>query len=189
MNATAYVLAGGRSRRFGEDKALYEVGGTPLIQRPIECLSQRFPSVSIITKEPDRYRSLGVPVVEDVHSQQTPLVGVLTGLEAAETTWSVFLACDMPSMTPEVMTELGRGCDAQAGGPMPQAVVPVTEHGPQPLAAFYSTDGLNALRQSIREERSMKGWLADLRVRTVPFEDETPFRNVNRKDDLRFLRA
>lgn len=183
MNATAYVLAGGQSRRFGEDKALYAVEGAPLIQRPIECLSRCFSSVSVIAKEPDRYRSLGVPVVEDVHPQQMPHVGVLTGLEAAETEWGFFLACDMPSMTPDVIEALGAARDS-AGSRMPTAVVPVTEHGPQPLAAFYSTDALSSLRQAIHEERSMKGWLSDLRVRTVPFEDETPFRNVNRKKDL-----
>lgn len=186
MDATAYVLAGGQSRRFGENKALYEVGGRPLIQRPIDCLSGLFSTVSIIAKKPALYQSFEVPVVEDVHPQQMPHVGVLSGLEAAETRWSVFLACDMPSMTPDVIEALGAARDS-AGSRTPQAVVPVTEHGPQPLAAFYSTDGLGALRQSIREERSMKGWLADLRVRTVPFEDETPFRNVNRKEDLTSL--
>jgi molybdopterin-guanine dinucleotide biosynthesis protein A len=184
IHATAYVLAGGQSRRFGEDdKALYEVDGVPLIQRPIDCLSGLFPSVSIIAKDPAAYRSLGVPVVEDAHPQQMPHVGVLTGLEAAETTWSFFLACDMPLMTPAVIEVLW-GAREGAEAERPQAVVPVTDHGPQPLAAFYSTDGLNALRQAIQEEWSMKGWLSELRVRTVRFEDKTPFRNVNRKSDL-----
>lgn len=188
MNATAYVLAGGQSRRFGEDKALYEVGGRPLIQRPIKCLSRCFSSVSIVAKDPAPYRSLGVPVLKDVYAQQMPHVGILTGLERAETAWSFFLACDMPLMTREVVTALWQARDSQSGSRTPQAVVPETEHGFQPLAAFYSTEGLDALRRAIQEERSMKGWLSELRIRTVPFDDETPFRNVNRKEDLRFVR-
>ncbi len=183
MNVTGFVLAGGQSRRFGEDKALYEVEGAPLIQRPIDCLLTCCSSVLVIAKAPDDYRSLGVPVVTDAHSQQMPHVGVLTGLEATETTWSVFLACDMPSMTVDAIEMLWAARDS-GGARAPQAVVPVTDHGPQPLAAFYSTDARSALRQAIREEWSMKGWLSELRVRTVRFEDETPFRNVNRKEDL-----
>jgi molybdopterin-guanine dinucleotide biosynthesis protein A len=183
MNATGYVLAGGQSRRFGrDDKALYEVDGAPLIQRPIDCLSECFSSVSVIAKAPAAYRRLGVPVVEDVHPQQMPHVGVLTGLEAAETSWSFFLACDMPLMTPAVIEALWAARQSEAE--RPQAVVPVTDHGPQPLAAFYSTEALDVLRQAIREEWSMKGWLSKVRVQTVRFEDETPFRNVNRKSDL-----
>lgn len=188
MNATAFILAGGQSRRFGEDKALYEVEGKPLIQRPIDCLSGRFSTVSIIAKDPAAYQSLGVPVVEDVHSPQTPLVGVLSGLDAAPTEWSFFLACDMPSMTPDVVEALWQARDA-SGSWTPEAVVPITNHGPQPLAAFYSTDGLPALRQAIDEKQSMKDWLSALRVRTVRFEDEAPFRNVNRKEDLSSVRT
>jgi molybdopterin-guanine dinucleotide biosynthesis protein A len=186
MNVTGYVLAGGQSRRFGEDKALYEIDRGPLIQRSIDCLSICCTSVSIIAKDPAKYRSLEVPVLEDVHPQQMPHVGVLTGLEAAETRWSVFLACDMPSMTVDVLETLWGARESSEGQP-PQAVVPVTDHGPQPLAAFYSTDALPALRQAIDEERSMKDWLSDLRVRTLRFEDEAPFRNVNRKEDLSSL--
>lgn len=185
MNATAYVLAGGQSRRFGEeDKAFYEVDGRPLIQRPIDCLTGCFSSVSIIAKDPAPYRSLGVPVLEDAHSQQMPHVGVLTGLRAAETTWSFFLACDMPAMTAEVVRALWQARDPQPDGRTLQAVVPVTDYGPQPLAAFYSTDGLDSLRRAIREEWSLKGWLSEVHVRTVRFEDEALFRNVNRKEDL-----
>ena len=36
-----YILAGGRSRRFGTDKARAEVGGTPLLRHAAASLSAR----------------------------------------------------------------------------------------------------------------------------------------------------
>lgn len=185
IDAEAFIPAGGQSRRFGEDKALHEVDGTPLIQRPIDCLRRVFDSVRIIAKEPAVYEGLGVPVLEDLSPKQLPLVGILTGLKASNTSWNFFLACDMPSMTTDVIRRLARSLlMADGNGDPVTAVVPETPSGRQPLAAFYSASGIDSLRTAIEEEWSMKAWLEHVRVRTVHFEDDTPFENVNRKGDL-----
>jgi len=183
LEATGYVLAGGESRRFGEDKALFTMDGEPLIQRPIASLEALVSSVMIVAKDLHTYAPFGVPVVEDDHPQRMPHVGVLTGLEAAETDWSVFLACDMPSMTPAVVRTL---FEARMGadGERVQAVVPETPSGVHPLAACYHRSAIDALRTAIEEEWSLRGWLSEISTRVVSFEDEEPFRNVNRKEDL-----
>lgn len=185
IDAEAFIPAGGQSRRFGEDKALHMVEGTPLIQRPIDCLRDLFDSVRIIAKDPSVYEDLGVPVLEDLSPKQLPLVGILTGLEASSTDWNFFLACDMPSMTADVIRRLARALlMADGNGDPMTAVVPETPSGVQPLSAFYSKTGVESLRTAIEEEWSMKAWLEHGRVRTVHFEDDTPFENVNRKGDL-----
>lgn len=185
LDAESFIPAGGQSRRFGEDKALHRIDGTPLIQRPIDGLSRLFDSVRIIAKEPSTYEGLDVPVLEDCSPKQLPLVGILTGLEASGTDWNFFLACDMPSMTADVIRRLARSLRmADGNGDPVTAVVPVTPSGRQPLSAFYSTNGLDSLQTAIEEEWSMKAWLEHVRVRTVHFEDDTPFENVNRKADL-----
>jgi len=184
LEATGYVLAGGESRRFGEDKALFTVDGEPLIQRPIACLEALCASVSIVAKHPATYAPFGVPVVEDEYPQRMPHVGVLTGLETAETEWSVVLACDMPSITPAVVRTLSEAREGADSEEQVQAVVPETPSGVHPLAAWYHRSAAEALRTAIAEEWSLRGWLSEIATRVVSFDDEEPFRNVNRKADL-----
>jgi molybdopterin-guanine dinucleotide biosynthesis protein A len=183
-NATGFVLSGGESRRFGEDKALFNLGGEPLIRRPLACLQALFPSVAIVAKHPPTYATFDVSVVEDAHPQRMPHVGILTGLQTAETAWSVFLACDMPSMTPDVVRTLYEARRAKRGTESVQAVVPETPSGVHPLAGCYHRSATEALRTAIDEEQSLRGWLSEIATRVVPFEKEEPFRNVNRKEDL-----
>lgn len=184
LDAPGFVLAGGESRRFGEDKALFTIGGDPLIQRPIACLEQLFASVSIIAKHPATYAPFGVPVVEDEYPQRMPHVGILTGLEAAESNWSTFLACDMPSITPGVVRMIYEARRSDDGAGSVQAVVPKTPSGVHPLAACYHRSAADALRTAIQEEWSLREWLSDISTRVVSFDLEEPFRNVNRKADL-----
>jgi len=182
--AAGFVLAGGESRRFGEDKALFPVNDEPLIRRPLACLRALFPSVAIIAKRPSAYAAFEVPVVEDAYPQRMPHVGILTGLEVAETAWSVVLACDMPSMTPDVARTLYEARGSEGGSESVQAVVPETPSGVHPLAGCYHRSAMDALRTAVEEEWALRGWLSEISTRVVAFEEDEPFRNVNRKSDL-----
>lgn len=184
LKATGFVLAGGESRRFGEDKALFLVNGEPLLRRPLTCLQALVPSVAIIAKDPSTYAAFEAPVVEDAYPQRMPHVGILTGLEAAETAWSVFLACDMPSVTPDVVRTLYEARGSEDGTESVQAVVPETPSGVHPLAGCYHRSVMDTLRTAIELEWSLRGWLSEISTRVVSFEEEEPFRNVNRKSDL-----
>ncbi len=92
---SGFVLAGGRSRRMGCDKALLEVNGQPLLLRAVTLLKAHVGSVTVLGPQ-GRYESLGVPVLPDRWPRQGPLGALLTGLEISANGWSVFLACDLP---------------------------------------------------------------------------------------------
>lgn len=183
-DATGFILAGGKSRRFGEDKALFTLDGEALITRPLACLNDLLPSVAVIAKHPPAYAGFGVPVLADTHARQMPHVGVLTGLEAAETGWSVFLACDMPSITTEVVRTLLDARASDDGAGPPAAVVPETPGGVHPLAGCYHRRALPMLRAAIENEWSLRRWVSEMSTRIVSFDADEPFRNVNRKSDL-----
>ena len=56
----AYILAGGRSVRFGSDKARALVEGEPLIRRVADGLAQVTGSITAVAQQADAYADLGV---------------------------------------------------------------------------------------------------------------------------------
>src|SRR5258706_15667192 len=80
-----YVLAGGGSTRFWRDKALVEVGGTPMLKRMIELLRQVTKEVKIVAAA-NTHAAFGGTTVEDGRPGEVPLAGTITSLEAAART-------------------------------------------------------------------------------------------------------
>ena len=96
---TGLILAGGKSSRFGKNKALVEVGGIRLIERVIRVMGCVFQQVIIITNTPDEYAYLNLPMIEDLIKGLGPLGGLYTGLEFISTEAGFFVACDMPFLS------------------------------------------------------------------------------------------
>jgi len=180
---SAYILAGGMSRRFGADKALYDFQGQPLIRYPLALLSRHFSTVYIIAKDPAKYASLGYPVIPDISPAQTPLVGIRTGLEHSPADWNCFIACDLPFLTDQVITRLSEAVDHRAPQGV-RAVVAETPGGLQPLTACYHRELADSLAAEGQENHSVKDWIRKLDAAFVFFQEEAPFRNINRKEDL-----
>jgi len=97
---TAVVLAGGRSSRYGENKALVTFQGVPLIERALHTMDSIFHRVVLITNTPDAYAYLRVPMFEDLIKGLGPLGGIYTGLQVIPDPAGFFVACDMPFLNP-----------------------------------------------------------------------------------------
>ncbi len=189
-NIPAFILAGGYSRRFGENKALYSHQGRPLIQYAIDLLSELCQTVTITAKDVAAYKGLAIPVLADAAAQQSPLVGLWTGLNASADDWNLFVACDLPQLTRGVVTRLLEAVLRQPADPLQPAIVPVTPNaGLQPLCACYHKSLLAGIEQSLQREESVQKLLAGVNLHTLEFADERPFRNLNRKEDLHDVAA
>lgn len=186
---TGIVLAGGGSRRMGADKAWLRVGGVPMIRHVLDALLLCCAEVCVVAKEPSAYRSLGVRVVVDGHTEQAPLVGVIAGLRAARTLYGFVAACDLPLLSPDVvvwMASLAPGHDA---------VVPRVDGRWHPLHAVYTVRAREALAAEWASGvRPMYEALRRLRVREVSAGDLAAFdprlrtlRNINTEDDYQSL--
>lgn len=137
-DCTALILAGGESRRMGQDKANLLLGEKTLLQRVSMIVKPLFNDtiISVRQHRPD----CDLLQVCDNPSHAGPLAGLAAGLEQAKTTWLFAVACDMPFITAsliECLAEFREGVDA---------VVPVVDGYPQPMAAFYATRCLGALQ-------------------------------------------
>jgi molybdopterin-guanine dinucleotide biosynthesis protein A len=111
----AAILAGGRSRRMGTDKALVDFHGEPLIARPIAAARAAGLEPVAVAKHT---LPLDVPTWIDGYETSHPLSGLLTALEHGPV---VAIACDQPFVTPELLAELAaqEGFAITRGEPFP----------------------------------------------------------------------
>src|SRR6188474_2006896 len=83
---TGIVLAGGRSKRMGQDKAWIPLNGRPMIAWVLEAVREVTQYQMIVSRRSSgRLLSLDVPIVEDRFPARGPLTGVHAGLKAAPT--------------------------------------------------------------------------------------------------------
>jgi molybdopterin-guanine dinucleotide biosynthesis protein A len=109
----AYILAGGQSRRFGEDKAMVVIDGQPQLVRLADDLRSLGCRVSVVTSRPGAYRQLGLRTVVDRRPGLGPLAGLERALEDAQSPegalrWALVLACDTLELPSRWLTALCR---------------------------------------------------------------------------------
>lgn len=114
---SAAVLAGGRSRRMGEDKALLPLapGGAPLLAVVLERLGGIADDPFIVATDRPAYGAFGVPVYADAYPEAGTLGGIATALRHAKHEHCLVVACDMPFINPGLlawMAALPRTYDA-----------------------------------------------------------------------------
>lgn len=169
-DCTAVILAGGDSRRMGQDKAALPLHGRTLLQHVADALVQVFPQVIVSVRQPRA--GLDLPQVCDAVLEGGPLAGLAAAMECIETPWIFAAGCDMPFLVPVVMEELARRRDGH------QAVVPLVQGHPQPLAAFYARDCLDAIRD-IRERGGKQSLRALLERLDVCYVDEAQLKEFD----------
>ncbi len=130
-----FVLAGGRSRRMGQDKGRLLWEGVALVRHQWQRLEGLVPPAVVLGGD---YGDLGLPCVADEYPGEGPLGGILTAL--GQSPAALILAVDMPRVSTASLRALfeTEGADA---------VVP--RHGDgriQPLAALYRATALPKLR-------------------------------------------
>lgn len=156
-DCTALILAGGDSRRMGQDKAALVLDGKTLLAHVSDTMQQVFPKVIVSVRQ--LRGGVDVPQVCDEVEASGPLAGLVAGLAQADTPWVFAVACDMPFVTAAVVQHLAT---LRSGH---QAVVPVVDGYPQPLAAFYAASAREVMRASLAAgDRSLRGMLEKLDV-------------------------
>ena len=101
MSVTAAIMAGGKSKRMGQDKAWIELDGEPIIRRVANVLALVADEVIVVANDP-RYAALGLRVVPDKFPDGGALGGIATGVSAATHDRVLVAACDMPFLSAEV---------------------------------------------------------------------------------------
>lgn len=181
------ILAGGTSRRMGQDKAFLTLVDQPLIAVIATRLRTLAYEVLVVADDTQRYGPFADRCVPDVYSGIGTLGGIHAGLLAAEHELALVVGCDMPFLNPDVLAWL---VDAAAGVDL---VVLKHELGVEPLHAVYRKSCLPAVEAAIRSgERCAFSFHDQIHVRYVN-PAEIPclrlglgsFYNVNTPDQWR----
>lgn len=141
---SAILLAGGRSRRMGVDKATVLIAGEPLWRRQLRVLKEMGPKalwVSARTALP--WCPPEICVVADKPPSRGPLSGVAAGLRRLETTHLLVLAIDLPRITTEHLRKLLGLARLGVG------VIPVHGDYFEPLGAVYPAEALAEAEESL----------------------------------------
>ncbi len=164
------ILAGGQSRRMGQDKAFLPVGGRPVIERVIQRVASLSDDVTIVTNTPDPYRHLGLRMVSDVYPGKGSLGGIYTAIRAARHRYCLVVACDMPFLNPDLLRYL------MSLAPGFDVVIPRIREFPETMYATYGKGCLDPIERRLLADRlKITGFFDDVRVRYVERDDVARF--------------
>lgn len=130
------VLAGGRSRRMGSDKASLRRGGKTQLERAVGLLAEQLDEVFVSTRRDqadDPVRRDFAQIV-DRYDNLGPLAGILSAMHARPDLAWLVLACDLPNVDAETIRFLLE--NASASHPM-TAYRSVHDGLPEPLCAVF----------------------------------------------------
>lgn len=183
IQLSAYILAGGESRRYGQDKTLILWDGEPLILRTVRTAQKATSDVKIVARVREKFEFVGVPVLLDVVERVGPLGGLLTALEDCPGERCLILASDMPYLTAEWLNKL---CDIREDTPV---IFSQSSKGAEPLCAVYSKATLPFWWEQYRSKNfSLQKGIQQLGGVQVEFKDELeshpPFFNLNEPNAL-----
>ncbi|MDD4651842.1 MAG: molybdenum cofactor guanylyltransferase [Methanothrix sp.] len=196
---SAVILAGGRARRLGEEKALLEFDGKPLICWTAEKLYQIVDEIVIVAQnrthaerleetisnflnsapivEPEmRIKPQAAPEVAFTWDQVAgfgPVAGLLAGMEKARGNLVFATGCDLPFLNPEVIERLFELANEESY----DAAVPVRPNGYfEPLHSVYRREKmLSACERALeRSERGIFFPLQEIAVKRIPVAELRP---------------
>lgn len=181
------VIAGGRSVRFGGEKAVAGLAGKPLLIWAVERLRLNCGVVAVNARPGTEAEALaaaeGVPVLHDAQGDAAgPLAGVKVGLAWAVQVGARALAvspCDVPllpdSLFQRLITTAGSG-----------AAMAETVEGHQPLCAVWPVSALARVTEALQEGRHPPTWLVleSIGAVRVRFPSPEAFANINTRADL-----
>ena len=182
---SGFVLAGGRSRRMGTNKALLPLGGKRLVDRAIDLLSPLVDDVFVVGP-PEVFPFLHVPVYPDEIRQAGPLGGILTGLRHARFEKSLVLGVDLPFLTGEVLGRVFRAAESHDA----DVTIPRYHDTQETLCGVYSRRCITPIEGMLMAGHKAVLELLD-RVRIQVLEEEVfkdllssdPFFNINTRED------
>ncbi|WP_373496202.1 molybdenum cofactor guanylyltransferase [Aquiflexum sp.] len=179
----AFVLAGGKSRRMGEDKGLALLNGSPMITSVIKSLQSIPLEVKLISANPD-YNQFYLPLYKDSIQNKGPMGGLITALEQTSAPYVLLMGCDMPFITKKAISHLIDNSKEN------KITVAGTNGYINPLLAIYPKSILPELKEHIENDRlKMQDFISSqdhhiVKMDEIEKTEPTTLTNINSREEL-----
>jgi molybdopterin-guanine dinucleotide biosynthesis protein A len=187
---SAAILVGGKSRRFGSDKALLHNGDNWIVDNLAKMLKDVFCEIYFISNISDKLDFLDYPVFEDIIPNKGPLGGLHTALSITKSDYIFLCACDLLLLDKDIIQYMIKHLNGQ------DVLVP-THHGHiEPTIAFYSRNCLATVEKVIDMKRlNIRSFYGYVNTQFLSFEGafsdeaiEACFFNMNTQADKQKIR-
>lgn len=183
----AYIAAGGKSRRFGSDKACVEVQGETLLPALVRQCRELGHSTQVVSDQAERYEAFDLNSLVDVARDSGPAAALWTALLDRSKSgggWLLFLACDQVCWKSHWWEELS----VEANGELDAVCFNGEVDGRrffQPIPGLYHTKMIPELERALKEgQRSLRVLLEDLQVVGISSKDNPSDWSFNTPEEL-----
>lgn len=181
------ILAGGRSRRMGSDKATLMFGGVTVLEHLVNVFGSYFDSVAVSVGEHGRYNTYGAEEILDIYPGKGPMTGLHAAFARTDADNVFLTAVDLPFGDPELAGYLSGFLD----GEYDACLIRRTSGDLEPLFGVYSRRCLGALSDCLDSGSfAMTSFLQRVRVKFIDedelsdrFDVDTVLSNINTPKD------
>jgi len=183
------VLAGGKSKRFGEDKSQVKLHGKILIDYILSEIMDQFNEILVVTNNPIRFKdSSKILTTKDFEEGLGPLGGILTAMkwikdQKKDYEWISTFPSDTPFFTNKELKIFYENIDIKKS----KLFFIKNKETRHNIFGLWSLDLLKKLETDLQKgERKVEVWADNVGVETIniEYEKRDPFFNINTKEDL-----
>ena len=177
-NITAVILAGGKSTRMKQDKALVELNGKTLLNHQIDNLSPIFKEIIISA---NTNYNCDYKIINDIEKDKGPIGGIYSILQNINTEKAFIIAVDMPYITEDIITKLIDNSNKF------DITIPIINNRIEPTCAIYSKECISVIKKQLTlNNYKLADFIAKCKTNYTEFNTVffKKFRNLNTPDDL-----
>jgi molybdenum cofactor guanylyltransferase len=181
---TGVILAGGRNSRMGgQHKALLHWRQRPFIAHIVERIQPQVEQLVINSNRPQLFTDCDLPIIADPFAEQRgPLAGILAGLNYSTTPLTLFVPCDNPQISTELVARLWNVLH-HSNAEITYASTATDDHYLYVLMRSDLRDSVEEFLQ--RGKSAVRQWYAQQSCSKANFDTEAAsFVNINSPEDL-----
>ena len=184
-NILAVVLAGGKSKRFGEDKNHIKLGEKTLLEHVLSKISNKFKEILIVSSHNQKIQKLkNVTVIPDCFDDFGPLAGVLSSMKWIKYKWIATFPSDTPFFEPSIIEEYKKRIKVNDSS----LYFVKSNNKRHNIFGLWSIDLLETLENDLINNnfRKVEEWADKIGVVTIDVKINKfdTFLNINTKKDL-----
>ena len=189
-NILAVVLAGGKSKRFGEDKNQIKLGDKTLLEHVLSKINNKFEEILIVSSHNlEIKKSENITIIPDCFDDFGPLAGVLSSMKwikenQKQYKWVATFPSDTPFFDISIIEEYKKRININASS----LYFIKSNNKRHNIFGLWSIDLLDVLEDDLKNNnfRKVEDWADKIGVKTIDIEvnEFDPFFNINTKEDF-----